>query len=265
MKERIRKEKGITLTTLVITIIILLILTSTTIYNAQGSIRIQRLTKLVNDLELLREKVSDYYNEYGEIPAKIEYTNISGLSNIVSKKNDTGKFYVIDLEAMNGISLNYGRDYEKIKNDPTNADKYTDVYIINKDSHNIFFVNGITLQRNGVTTTYYTDYTKPDETTVDLRYIDKILIPEGYYYIGKTKDNGENESIVISNTKEDTIDETNTNQYTWTKQISELENIPSSIKLDNNQKEEEFLKSVNNNKGYFRNSEGKVRYTIVTE
>lgn len=114
---------------------------------------------------------------------------------------------------------------------------------------------------NGVTTTYYTDYTKPDETTVDLRYIDKILIPEGYYYIGKTKD----KSIVISNTKEDTIDETNTNQYTWTKQISELENIPSSIKLDNNQKEEEFLKSVNNNKGYFRNSEGKVRYTIVTE
>ena len=66
MKERIRKEKGITLTTLVITIIILLILTSTTIYNAQGSIRIQRLTKLVNDLELLREKVKILFNNLVE-------------------------------------------------------------------------------------------------------------------------------------------------------------------------------------------------------
>lgn len=260
MKEKIKNSKGITLSTLVITVIIILILTGTTIYNAQGSIRIQKLTKLTNDIELLREKVSDYYNEYGEIPAKIEYTNIDSLSNIRSKKNDTGKFYVIDLEAMQGISLNYGKDYEKIKNNPTNANEYTDVYIINKESHNIFFVHGIAIQRDGNTTTYYTDYTKPDETTVDLRYIDGILVPDGYYYIGTTKD----KSIVISSNKEENTDETNANQYIWTKQIVELESVPSSIKLeDNNQNEEEFLKSVNKNKGYFRNSEGKVAYTIV--
>ena len=65
MKEKIKNSKGITLSTLVITVIIILILTGTTIYNAQGSIRIQKLTKLTNDIELLREKVSDYYNEYG--------------------------------------------------------------------------------------------------------------------------------------------------------------------------------------------------------
>lgn len=263
MKEKIKNSKGITLSTLVITVIIILILTGTTIYNAQGSIRIQKLTKLTNDIELLREKVSDYYNEYGEIPAKIEYTNIDSLSNIRNKKNDTGKFYVIDLEAMQGISLNYGKDYEKIKNNPTNANEYTDVYIINKESHNIFFVHGIAIQRDGNTTTYYTDYTKPDETTVDLRYIDGILVPDGYYYIGTTKDSAGNKSIVISSNKEENIDETNANQYIWTKQIVELESVPSSIKLDNNQNEEEFLKSVNKNKGYFRNSEGKVAYTIV--
>ena len=70
MKNKIKQEKGVTLSILVITIIVLLILTSTLIYNAKGSIHIQNTTKLYNDLELLREKVSEYYNEYGEIPGK---------------------------------------------------------------------------------------------------------------------------------------------------------------------------------------------------
>ena len=44
-----------------------------------------------------------------------------------------------------------------------------------------------------------------------------------------------------------------------------LEEVPSSIKLDSNQKSDEFLKSVNTNKGYFRNSEGRVTYTEVKD
>ena len=265
MKNKIKQEKGVTLSILVITIIVLLILTSTLIYNAKGSIHIQNTTKLYNDLELLREKVSEYYNEYGEIPGKIEYTNIGNLSNVLSKNNDTGKFYVIDLEAMKGISLNYGKDYENIKNNPNNANSYTDIYIINENSHNIFYVNGVTITNDDTSTTYYTDYQEPDETTVDLRYIEGILIPDNYYYIGKTKDNSGNELIVISNNKEDTINTSNTNQYTWTKQVSKLEKVPDSVKLSNNQKEYEFLESVNYNQGYFKNSEGKVVYNAINE
>ena len=265
MKNKIKQEKGVTLSILVITIIVLLILTSTLIYNAKGSIHIQNTTKLYNDLELLREKVSEYYNEYGEIPGKIEYTNIGNLSNVLSKNNDTGKFYVIDLEAMKGISLNYGKDYENIKNNPNNANSYTDIYIINENSHNIFYVNGVTITKDDTSTTYYTDYPEPDETTVDLRYIEGILIPDNYYYIGKTKDNSGNESIVISKYKTESINSSNTNQYTWTKQVSKLEKVPDSVNLNNNQKEYEFLESANYNQGYFKNSEGKVIYNIINE
>lgn len=265
MKNKIKQEKGVTLSILVITIIVLLILTSTLIYNAKGSIHIQNTTKLYNDLELLREKVSEYYNEYGEIPGKIEYTNIGNLSNVLSKNNDTGKFYVIDLEAMKGISLNYGKDYENIKNNPNNANSYTDIYIINENSHNIFYVNGVTITKDDTSTTYYTDYPEPDETTVDLRYIEGILIPDNYYYIGKTKDNSGNESIVISKYKTEPINSSNTNQYTWTKQVAKLEKVPDSVKLESNQKENEFLESANYNQGYFKNSEGKVIYNIINE
>ena len=68
--------------------------------------------------------------------AKIKYTNTSNISNVLSLKNDIGDFLVIDLEAMQGITLNYGKDYETIKNDETNADNYEDVYIINENRRN---------------------------------------------------------------------------------------------------------------------------------
>lgn len=271
MKNKIKQEKGVTLTILVITVITLMIITGTLIYNVEDSTRIKKLTNLYSDIDLLRTKVTDYYEEYGEIPAKIKYTNTSGLSNVLSKNNDTGDFYVIDLEAMKGITLNYGNDYEKIINDttitkenPEKADQYKDLYIINKNSHNIFYAKGVSIQDKNSVKMYYTDYTIPDETVVDLRYIDGILIPENYYYIGKSPSvsESESESIVISSIKDDTIDGQSLNQFIWTK-----DTLPTNIKLDKNQNqnEEDFLKSVNANKGYFKNPKGEVQYTKIED
>ena len=162
---------------------------------------------------------------------------------------------------MQGITLNNGRDYEDVKNDKDNANNYTDLYIINENSHNIFYVQGITIKENNTIKTYYTDYIEPDETTIDLRYIDGVLIPDGCYYIGKTPDG----SIVISTTPEETIDANSENQYTWTKQISKLEKKPDSVNLVGNQIEYQFIKSVNTYKGYFKNYEGKVQYIVIDE
>ena len=261
------KENGISLIALVITIIVLIILTNVLVYNSLDRIYIKKITNLNNDIELLREKTSDFYEQYGKIPAEIKYPkdNLTELKDVLSIKNDIGDFYVIDLEAMQGITLNYGKDYDTIKNDKDNVAKYTDVYIINENSHNIFYVKGVSIEENNVEKKYYTDYTKPDETTVDLRYIDEKLIPENYYYIGEYKDNSGNESIVISNIKDEEVDTTKSNQYVWTKQISKLESLPASITLNEEQTEEEFLISVNNNKGYFKNKDGKVIYTKIDE
>lgn len=266
MKDKLKQEKGITMMALVVTIIILLILTSVLVFNTQDSVYIKRLNNLYSDIELLRAKTDEYYNEYGQIPAKIKYTNIDTLKNVLSTKNDTGDFYVIDLEAMEGITLNYGKDYETVKSDSTHANDYTDLYIINENSHNIFFVRGIEIKEKDTVKTYYTDYTEPDETTVDIRYVDGILIPDGYYYIGKTKDSSGNETIVISNTKEENVNISQPNQFTWTKQIPQITEVPSNVKLEkNNQKDYQFIASVNNFKGYFKNTEGKVTYVVVNE
>ena len=269
MNLKIKNEKGITLVALVITIVIMVILTNILVYNAKDEVTIKALTNLYNDISLLRESVSAYYNEYGKIPAEIKYpdTNIkSRLTNVLSETNDIGDFYVIDLEAMQGITLNYGKDYKSVKKDIYHAGDYLDLYVINENSHNIFYIKGIDIKENNETKTYYTDYIEPDETSIDLRYIDGVLIPEGYYYIGKIKVDAENENIVISSNKEkQTVDTNNENQYIWTKQVSELEKIPDSVNLDNNQKEYQFIKSVNTYKGYFKNSKGKVQYIVIDE
>ena len=127
MKKIIKKEKGVTMVALVITVIILLILTNMLIYNATDSAQIKSLTSLYNDIELLREKVSEYYNEYGKIPANIEYTNIDHLGGILNaqEKETDSKFYVIDLQTLQGLTLNYGNEYEEVKNRDMSTQIYT--------------------------------------------------------------------------------------------------------------------------------------------
>lgn len=268
MKNKTRQENGVTMLALVLTVVILLILTNVLIYNAKDNIYINSLTNLYNDISILREKVSEYYQEYGRIPAQIEYTNKDGLdsmSSVLSTQNDTGAFYVIDLEAMQGLTLNYGRDYENVKNikDESAARSYTDLYIINENSHNIFYVKGIEVKENDEMKTYFTDYIEPDQTAINLRYVNGIIIPSGYYYIGKTSDN--NENIVISEKQDDTVDISNENQYVWTKQSSKIESTPEDIKLKSNQEEYQFVASVNTYKGYFKNKNGNVQYVVIDE
>ena len=269
MKNIINQDRGITMVALVVTIMILIILTSMLVYNVQDSVYIKALTNLYNDIELLKEKVTQYYEKYGQIPVgipeKLKYTNVDKLldSGILSEKE--GDFYIIDIEAMKGITLNYGKDYDKVKKDFQNVNNYTDIYIISENSHNIFYVRGINIKENSTTKIYYTNYTEPDEITVDLRYIDGILIPNGYYYIGKQKDDSGNESIIISKDKNEKVNNTSETQYIWKKQINldeqSLQN--KSIELLENQDKNEFIKSVNHYKGYFQNKNKTTNIDVI--
>ena len=264
MSLNFKNQKGISLVSLVVVVIMLLILSAMLIYNAQDTVYISGLTNLYTDIDLLREKVSEYYEEYGELPAEIEYTNTSDLNVVLTAEEQSSTFYVIDLESMQGITLNYGEDYDNIKANVANADTYTDVYIVNDQSHNVFYVKGVTVTTDDGTQTYYTDYLEPSTTTIDLRYIDGVLIPEGYYYIGKTEENG-NEYMVISDVEGEEIDLSKTNQYIWVNQVSILESKPNSVILEENQNEEDFIVSVNFYKGYFKNIDGYVQYSEPKE
>lgn len=140
----IKKEKGITLVSLVITIVLMLIIASSTIYVSLNRFEINNFSKMKNDIILLDEKVSNYYLKYAGLPIlresdglgkKYTYTSLDFEKN----SGDNENYYIIDLEAMEGLSLNYGE--EGFKN-PNTSD---DIYIINEETHTIYYVRGIKL------------------------------------------------------------------------------------------------------------------------
>lgn len=138
----IKSNKGLTLVSLLITIAIMLIITSVTVSVSYDRFEINNLNKMLNDLEFLRDKVSNYYLRYGGLPIVRDSDNNPVIYNykeleFESNVNDNENYYIIDLEAMEGITLNYGKEgYEN----PNTSD---DVYIINEKSHNIYYPRGI--------------------------------------------------------------------------------------------------------------------------
>ena len=154
---------------------------------------------------------------------------------------------MIDFSALENLTLNKGEDYKKVKENPENADSYTDLYIINETSHNVFYVAGVTVNN----TTFYTDYTSNDIDTaaVDLKYVENVRIPDGFYYVEGTKD-----TSIIIRSKDDT------QEYKWIQLGKEIEELQNKVAIDSNQ-QEDFLKSVNAYKGYYQSTkDNKVIY-----
>ena len=147
MKNIWKQNKGVSLVSLAVAIIILVIITNILVYNAKDNVYIKSLTNMYNDVSNLREKISNYYSIYGDIPVKVKYENTEVINNlqtagIIGVNDKIDEFYVIELSALEGLTLNLGEDYKKIKNNEAitqeEINNLRDIYIINKNSHNIF-------------------------------------------------------------------------------------------------------------------------------
>lgn len=239
MNKKFKNSKGITLISLIITIVILLIISNAIIYSVKDNLGIEKLKNMQNDIENLSDKISAYYNQYGTLPIiDGEYTNTKEIekAGLINKNVDKGNFYIIDLSALENLTLTYGKDFKNIKN---TSDKNTlkDIYIINETSHNIFYVKGI--KSDGEM--YYTNYTadQVDKEAVDIKYVDNIKIPDGYTYIGKTENN------------EIQIKDNENNIYIWTNVNEIITSVPEGININTNETEK-LINSVNAYKGYYR-------------
>lgn len=181
MKNFFKSQKGVNLISLSIAVIMILIITNVILYNVKNNLGVEKLQNMQADIENLRDKISIFYAQNGKIPASIEYTNIGNIekAGLISTEIDTGKFYVIDLSAIDNLTLNYGKDYQKIKSGEATTieqiNNLEDLYIINETSHNIFLVKGIKYDNE----LFYTDYTSEDVDTKAVNLIDTNSI-EGW-------------------------------------------------------------------------------------
>ena len=169
-------NKGVTLISLILTVIIILILTSAMIFNTKNQLQMRSIQNLSIDIEKINAKVDEYYLKYGELPKLCNYTSATNtalnkkedLQNKINEAainnkseiqkglnvNDSDEYIVIDLEKLGNLSLNYGYDeeYKNLKNNIVtenddimkNDDEIeTEIYIINTKTHQIYFPHGI--------------------------------------------------------------------------------------------------------------------------
>ncbi|MBP3255460.1 MAG: hypothetical protein J6M60_03100 [Clostridia bacterium] len=215
MKYRFSKnESGISLMVLVITVILLLILTFTMTISITQYAEEIKMNKFSTDMTTLNEEITQYYSRKKELPIINQFTNTTSFAE-VKNVNDGAEYYVIDLDKLN-VKLNYGKDYEGITNKEENITDLIDVYIVNKQSHTVYYPKGIEI--NGKTY-----YKLVEEFTGVSGHTDVILDPE----VTISMQNSEDylfaiKSIVeIKNVQSDDIDFTKS-KYVFTKESSDI-------------------------------------------
>lgn len=134
-------ESGVTLSILVLTIVVMAILITTIGISVTGYADVKALKNFYNDLEIVREKTDVYYEKNKELPASEKITfNMETLLGESRNANDGEVYYKVDLSLLDDMNLTYG-----VK------DSINNYYIVNEESHNIYFYPGITVSGN----TYY--------------------------------------------------------------------------------------------------------------
>lgn len=135
-------QKGITLVSLMITVVVMIIIAGVTVSTSTNRFKINNVKKMQNDIEMINDKISTYYMKYGGIPILKDAKN-NGIEYIYStidfetNQNDDDKYYIIDLAAIGNITLNYGQNGYK------NRNTSDDVYIINNKTHTVYYVRGV--------------------------------------------------------------------------------------------------------------------------
>ncbi|MBR0350209.1 MAG: hypothetical protein IJH76_00005, partial [Clostridia bacterium] len=191
MKKILKQEKGVTLITLAAVIIVMGIITTTLMYTIKDTNDTGKITNMYTDVKNLTDKVSNYFAVYGKIPAIRKDAMVAEIGTAITSApespvgaNDTGDYLLLDLHALENLTLNYGKEFENVYNANT-IGNYRDLYIINENSHNIFYLKGIKVNNK-----YYYTNQDVDATKVNLRYVEGIKIPDGYNYLSGTKATG---------------------------------------------------------------------------
>ena len=141
-----KNERGITLITLAITIVVMIILTFTISVNIEPYLEQRERSNFETDMQSLKEEIEQYYSRVKDLPLLNKYTDTSMIESI-KNANDDDEYYVLDIRQLE-VKLNNGSDYAKAleKGEDTtitSSDNLRDLYIINKQSHTIYYPKGV--------------------------------------------------------------------------------------------------------------------------
>ena len=114
-----------------------------------NGIKISELNNMYRDISALENKITLYYLDHGNLPI-IKDNKIEFKYNSINP-NDNENYYEIDLSKLENLKLFYGDKKIGIK----------DIYIINEQSHTIYYYAGCEYQGDNI-------YTKD----INYKYVD---------------------------------------------------------------------------------------------
>lgn len=141
MRNFYKNQNGITIVILLVTIAVIAILVGVTVTHLDTGTDIRNYNYMVADVQLLRDKILIYYNNTGTIPITGNAFNAGETLGTQASNRDNNDYYLIDLNQLNNITLNYGGG--TLENG--------DVYIINERSHEVYYLKGVVYEGE----TYY--------------------------------------------------------------------------------------------------------------
>lgn len=131
---KLKNNKGITMIALVVTVIIMAILLTVVNYGSEKGLEMKQLNNMYADILILEEKISLYYLNNGKLPLKSKI-NVINTEIINNNPNNGADFYEIDINLLSNVSLNNMKDSRNV----------SDKYIINAQSHTVYYIKGVRL------------------------------------------------------------------------------------------------------------------------
>ena len=138
-----RSQRGVTITILVTTVVIMAVIVTAVVYNSLNSVKMNKYYDMYSDIELLDEKIALYYlQNNNNLPVKVNTKTITNLiddydlNNVNYNPNNSGNLKEIDLSKLKNITL---------------SDKSA-TYYIDEKSHTIYSSHGIEVENK----VYYT-------------------------------------------------------------------------------------------------------------
>ena len=132
-KNKLKSQAGITLTTLMITIVVLSILVAIVVRHVDTGTDLRNYNYMKADIDLLYSKIMTYYNENNSIPTTGDAFNAKTTLGGQASSRDNDNYYQIDLSQLYNITLNFGGG--TLQNG--------DIYIINEQSHEVYYLKGV--------------------------------------------------------------------------------------------------------------------------
>ena len=237
---KIKQQKGVTLIILAVTITVMLILLGTIASQLKGTKDIEKYANMQADIIRINEKINTYYIQNGILPVRNKYNDVQMLKNI-KNPNDNENYYVIDLSKIELNELELGikgfLDVRKINIDIPIEQSHgiRDVYIINEQSHTVYYPQGVIVgdaTEYSLTETYtkqqdvaYVPQNIEDAKNVGIEFTNnkttlqdskgnRVVIPGGFK-VAKDSGNTVQQGIVIEDVSASGDENVKGSQFVW--------------------------------------------------